>query len=333
MKVRKNKPELFICSLLPALILIIFLTTGCEPRVFATNKGSRYHRETCSSLRVSAIKITLKEAIRRDQARIFHTVSTAASQSGMSTALRLFGLLDILCNMPSSPSLRAPCIHAHLRRLATKSYEISGLKPCGICNPPTFAPETRATPVVANNRSTQSGGAPKTVSSTGAHSVEPYRVNQHRLKTSSAADFSLMSRAKVTGHVDGDTVKVRIYNPPAGINELETVRMLGVDAPETKHPSKPVEYFGKEASEFTRKALLNKQVFLAFDFDLRDRYGRLLAYIYTSREQCFNAKLIYEGYAHAYVYFPFQFMGEFRRLEQEARKAKRGLWASPDISP
>ena len=63
----------------------------------------------------------------RNLARILHMVSTASPQSGMSTALRLFGRLDILSNMPSSPSLRAPCRHARLRRLATKPYEISGL--------------------------------------------------------------------------------------------------------------------------------------------------------------------------------------------------------------
>jgi len=59
--------------------------------------------------------------------RIFHGISTACAQEGMSTALRLFGLLDILINMPSSPSLRALCIHALIHALATKPHEISGL--------------------------------------------------------------------------------------------------------------------------------------------------------------------------------------------------------------
>ena len=63
--------------------------------------------------------------------RIFHGISTAGAQEGMSTALRLFGLLDILNNMPSSPSLRAPCIHTLLYALATKPHEISGLKSAG----------------------------------------------------------------------------------------------------------------------------------------------------------------------------------------------------------
>jgi micrococcal nuclease len=71
---------------------------------------------------------------------------------------------------------------------------------------------------------------------------------------------------------------------------------------------------------------LGKGVYLAFDWDLRDRYGRLLAYIYTGEGGCFNTDIIREGYGHAYTSYPFQFMDEFRRLEQEARNGKRGLW-------
>ena len=163
--------------------------------------------------------------------------------------------------------------------------------------------------------------------SENTHSAEIYRVNRQGVKTSDDADISRMIVAEVVNHVDGDTVRVRIQTPPAGLNEKETIRMLGVDTPETVHPSRPVEYFGKEASEFTRRALLGKQVYLAFDWDTRDQYGRLLAYVYTDKEQCFNTRLIREGYAHVYTRFPFQFMDEFRRFEQEARKAKLGLWA------
>jgi micrococcal nuclease len=99
-----------------------------------------------------------------------------------------------------------------------------------------------------------------------------------------------------------------------------------VDTPETVHPSRPVERFGKEASDYTKGRLLNKPVFLAFDWDLRDHYGRLLAYIYTADGDCFNARLIRDGYGHAYTRFTFQFMEEFRGLEREARERKRGLW-------
>jgi micrococcal nuclease len=135
-----------------------------------------------------------------------------------------------------------------------------------------------------------------------------------------------MVQAEVVGHVDGDTLRLWIPDPPPGLNTLETIRMIGVDTPETVHPRRPVERFGKEAGEFTRQRLLGKSVSLAFDWDLRDRYGRLLAYIFGPDGECHNAVLIQEGYAHAYTKYSFHFMDEFRRLEQEARQAKRGLW-------
>ena len=180
---------------------------------------------------------------------------------------------------------------------AVKSYI-----PCGICNPP-----------VLKNNSIQNSGL--------------YRVNIARLKKSSDANTDLMLKAKVIRHVDGDTVKVRISNPPKDLASEETIRLLGVDTPETVRPNQAVQRFGKEASDFTKNSLLNKDVYLTFDWDLRDRYGRLLAYIYTDRGRCFNAVLIQEGYGHAYLTYPFQFMEEFRTLEQEARQQKRGLWA------
>jgi micrococcal nuclease len=133
--------------------------------------------------------------------------------------------------------------------------------------------------------------------------------------------------------VDGDTVRVRIASPPEGLNVVETIRLLGVDTPETVHPNRPVEAFGREASDFTKSRLLGKRVYLAFDWDLRDRYGRLLAYIYTSDRGCFNAELIREGYGHAYTRYPFQFMEEFRALETEARRTKRGLWGGTSSLP
>jgi micrococcal nuclease len=187
-----------------------------------------------------------------------------------------------------------------------------------------------------------------------------YQVNVEGLQSYTQADMGRMVRAEVSGHVDGDTVRVRIENPPPGLSALETIRLLGVDTPETVHPARPVEAFGKEASAFTRDRLLGKTVYLAFDWDLRDRYGRLLVYIYTSPADdngpagntnsaddsspaddsnsaddngraggginCHNADLIREGYGHAYTRFAFQFIEEFRALEEEARREKRGLW-------
>jgi micrococcal nuclease len=179
----------------------------------------------------------------------------------------------------------------------------SGYTPCSICKPPEFSD-----------------------SGQGRNQAALYRVNTSGLTRSSEAQVSRMVKAEVVNHVDGDTVRVRIPNPPPELKVLETIRMLGVDTPETVHPNKPVQRFGKEASAFTKERLLGKPVYLAFDWDLRDRYGRLLAYIYTEDGRCFNATLIREGFGHAYLSFPFQFIDEFKALEEDARNRKRGLW-------
>ena len=139
--------------------------------------------------------------------------------------------------------------------------------------------------------------------------------------------------------VDGDTLKVTCPG-----NKTDTIRLIGVDTPETKHPSKPVQYFGREASAFTKQMAQGKQVRLEFDQAFaakghRGVYGRLLAYVFVKQPDGLwfdlNAQLLAQGYAHAYTRFPFSRMEKFRRLEREAREAGRGLWAEsgkPSVS-
>ncbi|GHV85120.1 hypothetical protein AGMMS50230_07280 [Spirochaetia bacterium] len=189
---------------------------------------------------------------------------------------------------------------------------------CSICNPPRH-PFQNPPLEGASARGESAGEGPAAF----------YRVNLAKSDNSAAVDFSQLLPAEVTSHVDGDTIKVQIRNPPAGLKALETIRLIGVDTPETVHPRREVETFGKEASDFTKNRLLGKTVYLAFDWDLRDRYGRLLAYVYTQADgnpRCHNAELIRQGYGHAYTRFSFQFLEEFRTLEKEARENKRGLW-------
>lgn len=189
-----------------------------------------------------------------------------------------------------------------------------GYTPCSRCKPPTQ--------VIS--------GEDVAVSKVEDKDGSLYRVNIENLKSYSDVDLSRLVIASFFRHVDGDTVVVRINNPPPGLQEEETIRMLGVDTPETVHPQKPVEVFGKEASEFTKKRLFGNVVFLAFDWDLRDNYDRLLAYIYLEDRSCHNAALVSQGYAHAYVKYPFQFLEEFEILEKNARAQKRGLWGSTE---
>ncbi len=153
-----------------------------------------------------------------------------------------------------------------------------------------------------------------------------YRVNVANLSSSADADVRAMLPARVIHHVDGDTVRVEIAQPPRGIAAVETIRLLGVDSPETRGARGAALALGRASSDYTRSRLLGQEVLLAFDWDLRDRYGRLLAYVYLTDGSCHNADLIRDGYAHAYTRFPFQFLREFRSLEREARRQRRGLW-------
>ncbi len=119
--------------------------------------------------------------------------------------------------------------------------------------------------------------------------------------------------------VDGDTIIV------AGVGR---VRLIGVDTPETVHPNRPVEFFGKEASEFTKNLLEGKYVHLEYDQERQDRYGRTLAYVYLADGTHANAEIIRRGYGHAYTRFPFRHMEAFRQFEREARTNRRGLWGT-----
>lgn len=124
--------------------------------------------------------------------------------------------------------------------------------------------------------------------------------------------------------VDGDTIQV-LYK-----GKKESVRLIGVDTPETVHPSKPVQPYGPEASAFTKEHLTGKDVGLEFDVEQRDKYGRLLAYVWLGNEM-FNRTLVREGYAQMATFPPnVRHVDEFKALQQEAREAHRGLWGLKD---
>jgi endonuclease YncB( thermonuclease family) len=117
--------------------------------------------------------------------------------------------------------------------------------------------------------------------------------------------------------IDGDTLL---------LSTGERVRLIGVDTPELYHPLKPVQYFAKEASQFTRKMAEGKRVRLEYDWRRLDRYNRLLAYVYLEDGTFLNAEIIRQGYGFAYTKYHFKYREEFRQYEREARENKRGLW-------
>lgn len=125
--------------------------------------------------------------------------------------------------------------------------------------------------------------------------------------------------------VDGDTIHVRL---PDGTREK--VRYIGVDTPESVKPNTPVECFAKAASARNAELVGGERVRLRTDVEQRDRYGRLLAYVYRERDDLFvNADLVRDGYATQLTIPPnIAHARDFRRLAAEARRAGRGLWGA-----
>jgi micrococcal nuclease len=146
-----------------------------------------------------------------------------------------------------------------------------------------------------------------------------------------SSDDSGSSRAdligRVTRVVDGDTVKVRL----ARGRGTRTVRYIGVDTPETVKPGEPVQCFGKAASAFNERLVEGRRVRLKIGRERRDRYGRLLAYVYVrGRGNPFvNAELLRRGYARTLAIPPnTDRAGRFAELERRARNDGRGLWSA-----
>lgn len=127
---------------------------------------------------------------------------------------------------------------------------------------------------------------------------------------------------------DGDTITVDVDG------QSEKVRLVGVDTPETRDPRTSVQCFGRAASEFTKSLIGSNQIRLETDklSDNRDRYDRLLRYVYLPDNKLLNAELIRQGYGFAYTVFPFDKMEEFRQLEKQARESELGLWGSCTIN-
>ena len=125
-------------------------------------------------------------------------------------------------------------------------------------------------------------------------------------------------------HVDGDTAKLRIDG------KVETVRFLLMDTPETKHPELGAQPMGKEASEFTRKMLSQAdRITLEYDVEKRDKYDRVLAYVYADGVNVQEA-LLKKGLARVgYVYESRRHLDAFREAERSAKEKKLGVWQCP----
>ena len=124
--------------------------------------------------------------------------------------------------------------------------------------------------------------------------------------------------------IDGDTLILDING------KEESVRLIGVDTPEIKDPRKTVKCFGKEASQKAKELMENKKVKLEIDTTQndRDKYNRLLRYVYLEDGTLVNKKLIKEGFGFEYTYqVPYKFQTEFKEAQKIAETNKIGLWA------
>lgn len=132
---------------------------------------------------------------------------------------------------------------------------------------------------------------------------------------------------RVISVADGDTFEISMD----GIKE--DVRLVGVDTPETHHPSKPVQCFGREANDFTKGLIEGKVVRLQSDTKQpnRDKYNRLLRYAYLEDGRELNELLVAEGYALATDFNTEKEM-KLKALEDDAEKAKKGLWEKCQVS-
>lgn len=138
---------------------------------------------------------------------------------------------------------------------------------------------------------------------------------------SSIASSTLYAVVKV---VDGDTIHIDV----AG--RKETVRLIGINTPETVDPRRPVECFGNEASNKAKELLEGKKIRIETEQSQgeRDKYGRLLGYVFREDGLFFNEYMISEGYAYEYTYrIPYKYQAEFKVAQKEAEANGRGLWA------
>ena len=161
----------------------------------------------------------------------------------------------------------------------------------------------------------------------GTPNITPVQNNTAQIvqgisnENGSKADSGLVKVARV---IDGDTIE---------IGGGERVRYIGIDTPETVDPRKPVQCFGVEASNKNKELVEGKMVRLEKDITDRDKYNRLLRYVYVG-DIFINLELVKQGFAYSYSYPPdIKYQDQFLKAQQEAKEAKRGLWnACPSAS-
>ena len=129
-------------------------------------------------------------------------------------------------------------------------------------------------------------------------------------------------RWDVTYVVDGDT----FYAEDEGGNRTK-FRLIGIDTPESKHPTKPVQPFSKEATDRFAELLGNGEVLLEYDVQRKDRYGRSLVYVYNTEGIFVNKELVEVGLAQVYTFPPnVKYVEVLQDAQKRARDRRKGMW-------
>ena len=122
--------------------------------------------------------------------------------------------------------------------------------------------------------------------------------------------------------IDGDNMVINLDG------EETNLRLIGVDAPEIGTP------YSNEAKQFLTNLLIGEEVYLEYGKELKDKYGRTLAYVYRAPDGFFvNSEIVRQGYGRAYTKYPFAFAELFLSYEQKAKEHKKGLWSVKSETP
>ncbi len=210
---------------------------------------------------------------------------------------RVLLLATLLALLPTISALahRSECHLWHSCPSDQGTYVCGDLGHCSWCPDNTYCLNRKPRP-------TQEGQAP------------------HELPRRELQKFGLS--VQVIRVIDGDIIEVCCV-----FGDRVIVHYIGINTPETQHPTKGVEYYGKQASDANRRLVDIKTVRLEFDVEQRDRHGRLLSYVYLEDGTFVNAWLVKWGYAQVMTVLPnVKHQDLFLKLQREAREASRGVW-------
>lgn len=265
------------------------------------------------------------------------TARTAAI--GLTVAFALFFVFMILTAKPAvktavvaSPTATQPMATATIvPTSAATSVPTAVAVPTATAVPAPTQPAASATPVAVVASATAEAPAATALPAATDVPAAPTAVPAAPADTLDAASLTpdqvtddTRARGHITRTVDGDTVRLVIFG------QDQAVRLIGVDTPETKDRRKPVQCYGKEASEYTKKTLTGADVTITFEVSqgILDKYDRPLVYIWLADGTLFNKQLIADGYAFEFTYdLPYRYQAEFRAAQADARTNNRGLWA------